>query len=166
MNLVAADVSPLYSKSKEVRADSRRLLQFRGSKRETSFGEFSPRTSPPRRGSSPRARQMFRGDYPSLVRLPWVSPPAICVWPLHGHANGGSLKGAPGQLCLVEMRGTANACRSVKLHSFDVFDTLLTRRVAVPADLIPGEWRNYPTGDHSRSIEGSAELGTALENHG
>lgn len=35
----------------------------------------------------------------------------------------------------MKTRQTANAFRSVHLHSFDVYDTLLTRHVAVPADL-------------------------------
>jgi predicted HAD superfamily hydrolase len=39
------------------------------------------------------------------------------------------------QLCLVKRSGTANDLRSLKLHSFDVYDTVLTRRVAVPVDL-------------------------------
>ena len=37
MKFVAADVSPLYLIQSNVRADSRRLLRFGGSKRETSF---------------------------------------------------------------------------------------------------------------------------------
>ncbi len=44
MNLVAADVSPLHLNSEEVRADSRRLLRFRGSKRESSRGILSLKT--------------------------------------------------------------------------------------------------------------------------
>ncbi len=43
MNLVAADVSPLHLLLGKVRADSRRLLQFRGSTREVTFrGILSP----------------------------------------------------------------------------------------------------------------------------
>ena len=43
MNLVAADVSPLHLLLGRVRADSRRLLQFRGSTREVTFrGNLSP----------------------------------------------------------------------------------------------------------------------------
>ena len=41
VNLVAADVSPLHLKFEKVRADSRRLLRFKGSMREISLGEFS-----------------------------------------------------------------------------------------------------------------------------
>ena len=40
---VAADVSPLTSfPTRLIRADSHRLLRFRGSKRENGFGKFSP----------------------------------------------------------------------------------------------------------------------------
>ena len=42
MNLVAADVSPLHLKADAVRADSRRRLRFRGSKRESFRGILSP----------------------------------------------------------------------------------------------------------------------------
>jgi len=43
MKLVAADVSPLHLIQSNVRADSRRLLRFRGSKRKQKFREiFSP----------------------------------------------------------------------------------------------------------------------------
>jgi hypothetical protein len=44
MNLVAADMSPLHLIQSNVRADSRRLLRFRGSRRDKMFrGIFSPR---------------------------------------------------------------------------------------------------------------------------
>ena len=50
MNLVAADVSPLHLLLGKVRADSRRLLQFRGSTREVTFrgklSSLSRRPSP------------------------------------------------------------------------------------------------------------------------
>ncbi len=42
MNLVAADVSPLHLPLGKVRADSRRLLRFRGSMREIFRGILSP----------------------------------------------------------------------------------------------------------------------------
>jgi hypothetical protein len=41
MNLVAADVSPLHLLGREIRADSRRLLRFRGSMREPVRGILS-----------------------------------------------------------------------------------------------------------------------------
>ena len=41
----------------------------------------------------------------------------------------------PCQLRLVQRLKSGNHLRSVKLQSFDVYDTVLTRRVAVPADL-------------------------------
>src|SRR6266576_3899110 len=50
MNLVAADVSPLHLLLGKSRADSRRLLQFRGSTREVTFrgnlSSLSRRPSP------------------------------------------------------------------------------------------------------------------------
>jgi hypothetical protein len=47
LNLVAADVSPLHLKGRKVRADSRRLLQFRGSEREFVVGRIlTPSLSP------------------------------------------------------------------------------------------------------------------------
>jgi len=42
MNLVAADVSPLYLKFEKVRADSRRLLRVEGSRLESFRGILSP----------------------------------------------------------------------------------------------------------------------------
>jgi len=43
VHLVAVDVSPLHLNSREVRADSRRLLRFKGSTREVFRGDLSPR---------------------------------------------------------------------------------------------------------------------------
>jgi len=59
MNLVAADVSPLHLPLGKVRADSRRLLLFRGSRREVFRGILSlnqPTPAPPRRGAKQRTR--------------------------------------------------------------------------------------------------------------
>ena len=47
MNLVAADVSPLHLPLGKVRADSRRLLRFRGSRREVFRGILSLNQSTP-----------------------------------------------------------------------------------------------------------------------
>src|SRR3990172_8765602 len=85
MNLVAADVSPLHLKSRKVRADSRRLLRFRGSIRESFRGILSPALSSIRwrRGGGGgvagqgrfdfRVFRVFRGSLRGLaVKRRWV----------------------------------------------------------------------------------------------
>src|SRR6266404_4481866 len=49
MNLVAADMSPLHPHLRKVRADSRRLLRFKGSVREFIGGILTPSLSPEER---------------------------------------------------------------------------------------------------------------------
>ena len=51
MNVVLGDLSPNPISLREVRADSRRRLRFRGSKRDCFFREFSPRPAFPAAGA-------------------------------------------------------------------------------------------------------------------
>jgi len=69
MNLVAADVSPLHLIRSDVRADSRRLLQCRDSRREKCFGEFSPRLGGAR-GTEHIPRAVFIRVHPRIAAWP------------------------------------------------------------------------------------------------
>jgi hypothetical protein len=72
MNLVAADVSPLHLIQSDVRADSRRLLRFRDSRRDKSFGKISPRPS------LPAGREEEREKYGGGVKLrPFLPAPGV-----------------------------------------------------------------------------------------
>jgi len=56
MNPVAADVSPLHMICRKVRADSRRLLRFRGAMREFIGRNLTPALSPLGRGEGDETR--------------------------------------------------------------------------------------------------------------